>query len=130
MICGRKVNRLKLANALVQPTPSAMALKLMACLFTKEELVNGNPSGESKSKDERRQRTINELESTVLRYIEGEQAIIVFIVFPENLVQQSLNNHTDSIMLMFLELDNVTINDSHFYSHACRLVTRCAYYLS
>ena len=52
-VCGRQVNKLKLANALVQPTPSAMALKLMACLFT-----NGNPSGKSKSKDERRQKTI------------------------------------------------------------------------
>ena len=55
-VCGRQVNRLKLANALVQPTPSAMALKLMICLFSKEELVNGNPSGISKSKNERRQK--------------------------------------------------------------------------
>ena len=57
-----------------------MALKLMACLFTKDELVNGNPSGESKSKDERRQKTIKKLDSTVLRYIEGKEAT-VYVTF-------------------------------------------------
>ena len=67
---------MKLANALVQPTPSAMALKLMACLFTKEELVNGNPSGISKSKNERRQKTIQKLDTAVLRYIEGKLIMI------------------------------------------------------
>ena len=71
LVCGRHVNRLQLATALVQPTPIAMALKLMACLFTKTELVNGNPSGITNSKDEQRQKTIKKLDPTILRYIEG-----------------------------------------------------------
>ena len=71
LVCGRHVNRLKLATALVQPTPVAMALKLMACLFTKAELVNGNPSGITNSKVEQRQKTIKKLDPTILHYIEG-----------------------------------------------------------
>ena len=63
IICGQRVDRLKLATALIQPTPVAMALKLMSCLFTTEELVNGNPSGLSK---------FNNADTRVVRYIEGK----------------------------------------------------------
>ena len=68
---GRQINKLKLATALLQPTPVAMALKLMMCLFTKEELVNGTPSGTTTSKYERRQRTVKKLDPVVMGYIEG-----------------------------------------------------------
>ena len=77
-VCGRQVSKLKLANALVQPNPRAMALKLMACLFTKEELVNGNPSGETSSKSEQRKRTIQKLDTSIMGYIEGKCAGTIY----------------------------------------------------
>ena len=67
------MDRLKLATALVQPTPVSMALKLMSCIFTKKELINGNPSGISKSSDQQRRSTIQKLDTGLLRYVEGIQ---------------------------------------------------------
>ena len=32
IICGREINKLKLATAMIQMTPAQMALKLMACM--------------------------------------------------------------------------------------------------
>ena len=71
VVCGRKISKLRLATALIQPTPSAMALKLMSCIFTKQELTNGTPSGTTTSKDERRVKTVQKLDPSVMQYIEG-----------------------------------------------------------
>ena len=50
----------------------------MACLFTKEELVNGNPSGETSSKSEQRKMTIQKLDTSIMRYIEGKCASTIY----------------------------------------------------
>ena len=39
----------------------------------KKELINGNPSGISKSSDQQRRSTIQKLDTGLLRYIEGIQ---------------------------------------------------------
>ena len=49
-ICGQKVDRLRLQSAKLQKTPARCALQLLSCLFTDEELVNGNPSENTNSK--------------------------------------------------------------------------------
>ena len=68
-ICGRSVNKLKLATALIQPTPQQMALKLMNALFTKEELVNGTPTGSTTSKEARRIETVKKLDPAILKVL-------------------------------------------------------------
>ena len=50
LICGHAVDCLKLQSAESQVKPSKCALQLMALLFTAEELVNGNSSGNTNSK--------------------------------------------------------------------------------
>lgn len=74
IICGREVNKLKLATAMIQLTPVQMALKLMACMFSnlKEEIVNGTPTGTTTSKDERRIRTVKQLDPAIMQFIEGQ----------------------------------------------------------
>ena len=52
------MNQVKLANAKLQKEPGIATLKLMDCVFTMSEMVNGNPSGVAKSNDPVRQRTI------------------------------------------------------------------------
>ena len=61
----------KLANAKLQSDPGSAALKLMDCVFTIKELVNGNPSGVTKSKDSARQKTIRPLNAAKMKYIDG-----------------------------------------------------------
>lgn len=51
-MCEKQVDRLKLQSAKLRNTPAKCALPLMICIFTAEELVNGNPSGHTDSKDE------------------------------------------------------------------------------
>ena len=58
MINGFAVPPLKLAQAKLVNDLSRAALKLLACLFSAEELVNGNPTGLTNSKDPHRQETI------------------------------------------------------------------------
>ena len=70
-ICGRSVNKLKLATALIQSMPQQMALKLMNALFTKEELLNGTPTGSTMSKEARRIETVKKLDPAIMQYIEG-----------------------------------------------------------
>ena len=41
----RDIDQLKLANAKLQKDAGSAALKLMDCVFTTAEMVNGNPSG-------------------------------------------------------------------------------------
>ena len=53
-VCGVMVNRIKLADALMQSAPNKVALKLLSVLFTDKELVNGNLSGVTTSKSEER----------------------------------------------------------------------------
>ena len=52
MIHGKKVDQLKLQQAKFNPDEAKCALQLMSILFDPEELVNGNPSGFTNSKDE------------------------------------------------------------------------------
>ena len=73
-ICGRKVNRLKLAQAKLQNDPSKAALKLLSCLFDTEELVNGNPTGSTNSKEEQRQATIKKLDPDRMKYLQGNNS--------------------------------------------------------
>ena len=70
-IQGVTVNQLKLANAKLQSDPGSAALKLMDCLFESHEMVNGNPSGTTKSKDVVRQETIKLLDPVRMKFIYG-----------------------------------------------------------
>ena len=60
---------MRLANAKLQPEPGSTALKLLDCLFTVQELVNGNPSGHTKSKEPNRIATIKILDPARMKYI-------------------------------------------------------------
>ena len=66
-----EVDPLRLANAKLQGDASSAALKLMDCLFSAEEMVNGNPSGSTNSKDPTRQTTIKPLDARKMAYIYG-----------------------------------------------------------
>ena len=52
MIHEKKVDELKLQQAKLNLDETKCALQMMSALFSPEELVNGNPSGISNSKDE------------------------------------------------------------------------------
>lgn len=67
-----KVDRLRLANAKLQSDPGASALKLMDALFTTEEMVNGNPSGNTKSLNPVRRASITLLDPLRMKYIFGK----------------------------------------------------------
>lgn len=64
-IHGWLVDRLKLQSAKLHSDPSRCALQLMGCRFSIDEMVNGNPSGVTKSKDECRKKTIKRLEYSI-----------------------------------------------------------------
>ena len=66
-----KADPIRLAHAKLQEDAKSCALKLMTCLFTTSELVNGNPSGNTNSKDESRKDTIVALNPAKLKYIYG-----------------------------------------------------------
>ena len=68
-ICGHTVNKLKLANTLIQKDAGSMGLKLLACLFMEKELVNGNLSGITKSKDPICIHNINSLHATIILHV-------------------------------------------------------------
>lgn len=59
---GHNVDQLKFTNAKLQSDPGLCALKMMDCLFSTEELVNGNPSGVTKSQDANRKATVQVLD--------------------------------------------------------------------
>ena len=61
----------KLANAKLQTDAGCAALKLMDCVFTTSEMVNGNPSGITRSRDAVRQKTIKALDPLKMKYIDG-----------------------------------------------------------
>ena len=65
------VDAVRLANPKLQPDAGSAALKLMDCIFSTTEMVNGNPSGATCPKDATRQRTIRTLDPQRLRYIDG-----------------------------------------------------------
>ena len=71
VINGHAINQLHLVQAKLQPDPTRAALKLLAVLFSAEELVNGNPNGTTNSKDHHRQQTIRKLDPKRLSYTEG-----------------------------------------------------------
>ena len=69
---GKEVDPLRLAAAKLQPDAASCALRLLDCLFHAEELVNGNPSGFTNSKDPDRLTTIQKLDQVRMKYIYGE----------------------------------------------------------
>ena len=69
---------LKLAQAKLQTNPGQAALKLMDCLFDVKEMVNGNPTGKSNSKDPDWQRAIKQLDLERLQYIYGKNFAISY----------------------------------------------------
>jgi len=71
MICGRKVNRLMLTLAKLSDDASKCRQKLLSLLFTEDELANGNPSGNTSSKDESRRQSIRKLDPDRMKYISG-----------------------------------------------------------
>lgn len=71
LINSHKVDRLKLQSAKLQSDASKCALQLLGCLFSAEELVNGNPSGTTTAKDVVRKRTIKKLDPVRMNYIIG-----------------------------------------------------------
>lgn len=70
---------MRLANAKLQSDPGSAALKLMDCIFSTKEMVNGNPSGVTRSKDATRQRTIQALDPE-MRFIDGTFYIITGVI--------------------------------------------------
>lgn len=74
-----KVDQLRLANAKLQSDPGAAALKLMDTLFTTEEMVNGNPSGNTKSQDPVRRASITPLDPFRMKYIFGKFKLCVAV---------------------------------------------------
>ena len=66
------MDQVRLQNAKLQSDAGGAALKLMDCLFSTEELVNGNPSGVTHSKDAARQKTIKRLDPEKMRYINSK----------------------------------------------------------
>ena len=67
-----KVDPLRLAAAKLHRDPSTVALKLLECLFSTTELVNGNPSGQTKSNDPDRLASIQKLDEVRMQYIYGK----------------------------------------------------------
>lgn len=66
-----KVDMLKVVNAKLQSNPVSAALKMMDSPFSTEELVNGNPSGITKSRDSIRRATVQALDPGRIKYIFG-----------------------------------------------------------
>ena len=62
---------MRLAAAKLHNDPAKCGLQLLGLLFSDEELVNGNPTGVSNSKDEQRKNTIKKLDPARMKYIEG-----------------------------------------------------------
>ena len=71
IIFGKKVDELKIQQAKLNPDPSKCVLQMIAALFTPVELVNGNASGFTNSKDELRRKTIKKLDPGRMQYIKG-----------------------------------------------------------
>ena len=71
MINSHKVDRLKLQSAKLQSDAPKCALQLLSCLFSDEELVNGNPSGTTTAKDDVHKKTIKKLDPVRMNYIIG-----------------------------------------------------------
>ena len=70
-IFGHVVDCLKLQSAKLNSDSSKCALQLMSCLFSIEEMVNGNPSGVTNSKDEGRRNSIRKLDPNRINYVRG-----------------------------------------------------------
>ena len=103
MIYGHKVDRLKLQSAKVQGEASKCALQLMSCLFSAEELVNGNPSGNTNSKDEMRRKTIQKLDPKRIQYISGMYNTFVCILLPWiylDYIEKKWPNSFDKVLKM------------------------------
>ena len=79
-IHGKEVNRIRLQAAKLNSDPCKCAQQLMSCLFSVEEMVNGNPSGVTKSKDPTRNRTIKRLDPNRMKYITGKQDETIYYI--------------------------------------------------
>ena len=84
LIGGQKVNRIKLQAAKLQTDATKCALQLASCLFTVEELTNGNPSGVTNSKDEARKRTLQKLDPIRMKYVTGKSYIPFYKLYTTN----------------------------------------------
>ena len=85
MVYGRMVDRLRLQNAELQSDPCNCALKLLGCLFSPEELVNGNPSGITNSSKEAWKKSIQKPDPARMKYLRGMYSIkIVHTAFTYN----------------------------------------------
>lgn len=58
----------KVVNTKLPSSPVSAALKMMDSLFSTEELVNGNPSGITKSKDSTRRATVQPMDPERMKY--------------------------------------------------------------
>ena len=71
MIGGKPIDKLKLQAAKLHKDPAKCGLALMSCLFTAQELVNGNPTGTTRSTDETRIQNIQQLDPKRMSYIQS-----------------------------------------------------------
>ena len=76
-IFGHKTDKIKLQAAKLHNDSSKCALQLLSCMFSDEELVNGNPSGMTNSKDEGRKSTITKLDPRRMQYIQGMYCLYI-----------------------------------------------------
>ena len=66
------VDNLKYQSAILPKDAGKCALQLLDCLFDTTELVNGNPSGQTNSKDPARKLSIRQLDPDRMKYIYGK----------------------------------------------------------
>ncbi len=117
-ICGHAISSQKLAQAKLQTDPSKAALKLLACLFSPEELVNGNPTGSTNSKDVHRQETIKKLDTARMQYLKG---IPLFLLFSDQICSVSpFLQFTSSLSLYHVTIDPKCLYSYIYYT--CSLV--------
>ena len=83
---------LRHSHAKLQETAIKCALKLMDVLFTSKELVNGNPSGQTKSLDLDRKATRFPLNLDKMKYIYGESIIICSCTYLDLHSPKLINN--------------------------------------
>lgn len=70
-IHGHVADCIRSQSAKLNTDPSKYAVQLMSCLFSIDEMVNGNPSGVTNSKDEGRRNSIKKLDPQRMKYIHG-----------------------------------------------------------
>ena len=72
MFSGVPVNKLKLQAAKLHSDAGKCGLAMMSCIFTPDELVNGNLAGVSNSKEEARKKGIKQLDPNRMKFIQSK----------------------------------------------------------